>query len=263
MFPLRDDIQPRSAPVVNYILIAVTTATFLAQLGDDDGLVTEYGMIPARVSYPDDEIYVEAERLMPTPFGQQAVVVEERVPRPSVHPWVTVVSCIFLHGGWLHLLGNLWFLYIFGDNVEDRMGKVGYLAFYVVSGAAASLTHYAFQTESTIPTIGASGAVAGVMGAYMFLYPMARVTTLIPIFFIIQIIVLPAPIFLGIWFVIQLAQGTFSMGDLQAAGVAWWAHAGGFAFGFVVAKLLHAPKEPPRPRVRVVRVPPSDPDPWG
>ncbi len=152
----------------------------------------------------------------------------------------------------MHLIGNIWFLYIFGDNVEDRMGPFGYLLFYLGAGITASLTHFAFQPTSAVPTIGASGAVAGIMGAYMLLYPHAKVVTVVPIFFILQIMVLPAQIFLGIWFVIQLLQGGFSMGSAQAAGVAWWAHAGGFLFGLVVAWFLGKPQQPPQPRVRVI-----------
>ena len=188
-------------------------------------------MIPARVKYPDREIVVSREVLIRTPDGPRVMIDEQPLAASRFHPWSTVLSCIFLHGGLMHLLGNIWFLYIFGDNVEDRMGKPGYLIFYLVSGMAASLAHFAFQPESPIPTIGASGAVAGVMGAYMLLYPRARVTALLPLFYILQVIVVPAPVFLGIWFVIQLVQGTFSMGAAEAAGVAWWAHAGGFAFG--------------------------------
>src|SRR5690606_5683097 len=127
-------------------------------------------------------------------------------------------------GGWLHLLGNMWFLYIFGDNVEDRLGHVGYLLFYLGAGVIASGVHLVTNSSSMIPTVGASGAIAGVMGGYFVLYPHSRVLTLVPIFIFIHIMVIPAPVFLGIWFLLQFFQGTFSLGAVQAGGVAWWAH---------------------------------------
>lgn len=253
MFPLKDDIQSRTTPVVNLTLIGACVLAFLLQMNDTDGLVNDYGMIPARVSQPDAELVTSEQRMVKTPFGVQEVTIQSTLPRPRFHPYTTLLSCIFLHGSLMHLAGNLWFLWVFGDNVEDRMGSAGYLLFYLGAGVAASLTHFAFQPGSPIPTIGASGAVAGVMGAYLLLYPHARVTTLVPIFFILQIMIIPAPIFLGVWFVIQLLQGSFSMGNAEAAGVAWWAHAGGFAFGFAVAWLLQKDDRPSRPRVRVIR----------
>jgi membrane associated rhomboid family serine protease len=152
----------------------------------------------------------------------------------------------------MHLLGNMWFLYIFGDNVEDRLGHWGYLIFYVGCGIAASFAHYAFEVNSDIPTLGASGAIAGVMGAYLVLYPHANVMALVPLLFILQMMVIPAPIFLGLWFVIQLFQGTFSIGATEAAGVAWWAHIGGFVAGFIIAWLLNKSGQT-QPRVVVVR----------
>jgi membrane associated rhomboid family serine protease len=145
----------------------------------------------------------------------------------------------------------MWFLYIFGDNVEDRLGNAGYLLFYLGCGVAASAAHLAAGPSSPIPTIGASGAIAGVMGAYSLLYPRAKVLSAIPIFIFLEIIVLPAPLFLGVWFLLQFFQGTFSIGATQAGGVAWWAHVGGFAAGFLVAALLYAVG---RTRPRVERV---------
>ena len=252
MFPIRDDIQTRRFPIVNYLMIAACILIYVLQTNDADGLVDDFGMVPALVHAPAATVIVSQQQAVQTPFGTEIVVIERELPPPKFHPWTTLLSCVFLHGSFMHLLGNIWFLYIFGDNVEDRMGSFGYLAFYLGSGIAASLTHFAFQPTSTIPTIGASGAVAGIMGAYMLLYPHAKVVTLIPIVFILQVMVLPAPIFLGIWFVIQLVQGSFSMGSAQAAGVAWWAHAGGFLFGLVIAWFLGRQQRPPRPSVRVI-----------
>lgn len=232
MFPLKDDIPSHSTPVVNYTMIGLCVLIYLFQQTTSDRLVNDFGMTPAIVSHPDQEVVVIEQQIVETPFGERLVEQERKLPSPVVSPWLTLLTCTFLHGNLMHLIGNVWFLYVFGDNVEDRLGKVGYLIFYLSSGITASLTHYAFQPDSVIPT---SGAVAGIMGAYMWLYPHARVTTLIPILFILQLIVIPAPWFLGLWFVIQLVQGTFSIGSASAAGVAWWAHIGGFAFGFAVA----------------------------
>ncbi len=163
-------------------------------------------------------------------------------------PLLTILTCIFLHGGWMHFLGNMWFLYIFGDNVEDRFGHGGFLAFYLGCGVAASVAHLLTNPTSGVPTVGASGAIAGVMGAYFFLYPRAVVLTLIPIFVFLHLIVVPAWVFLGVWFLIQLFKGTVSVG----AGVAWWAHIGGFAVGFLVSWALHVAGAL-RPEARQVR----------
>lgn len=260
MIPLRDNIPSRTVPVVNYTMIALCAIVFLGQLADQaDGeaaLVERLGMIPARVFHPDEPI-VKRERLaVMNDFGQLVQVVERdrELAAPQFNVWLTLLTCIFLHGGWMHFLGNVWFLFIFGDNVEDRIGHVGYLLFYLFSGAAASLAHLLSDPSSQVPTIGASGAIAGVMGAYFLLYPRANVVALIPILFILQIVVLPAPIFLGIWFLLQFSQGLSSIGSLQTSGVAWWAHIGGFVIGFLVAALLRAvgetspPVENLRPR---------------
>ncbi|MSR59916.1 MAG: rhomboid family intramembrane serine protease [Planctomycetaceae bacterium] len=133
-------------------------------------------------------------------------------------------------------VGNMWFLHIFGDNVEDRFGHVGYALFYLASGILASGTHLLSAPQSTVPTIGASGAIAGIMGAYLVLYPRAKVVTILPIFVFIQTIVVPAPLFLGFWFLLQIYEGTTS--GSGGAGVAWWAHIGGFAVGMITAWLL-------------------------
>jgi hypothetical protein len=143
---------------------------------------------------------------------------------------------MFLHGGFMHLIGNMWSLYIFGDNVEDRLGPARYIAFYLLCGLASGMTHLLFNTHSNIPTIGASGAIAGVMGAYFILYPRSRILTLIPIIFIPWFVEIPAFFFLGIWFVLQFLNAAGSSG--QAGGIAWWAHIGGFVFGVLFLKLF-------------------------
>lgn len=252
MIPLKDNIPSRTVPLVNYAIIALTALAFLAQLreaGDPNPqLVERYGMIPRRVLQPDAEIMVrEVVQL----HGQLALVQREAAP-PPFNPWLTLVTCIFFHGGWMHFLGNMWFLFIFGDNVEDRVGHVGYVLFYLFCGTAASAAHLISSPGSEIPTIGASGAIAGVMGAYFLLYPRAMVLSVVPLFFFLQMIVLPAPVFLGIWFVIQFFQGAASITATQSGGVAWWAHVGGFAVGYLIASLLKFTGEtsPPVERVR-------------
>lgn len=228
--------------MVNYTIIAVCALCFFVQMQEQPGqgsLVERLGMIPFRLTHPGEpfEMVTDVRRVM-TPQGVQ-VVRDVRPAAPSAVPAAfTLLTCIFLHGGWMHFLGNMWFLYIFGDNVEDRFGHVGYLIFYLLAGVAASLSHLLSDPGSTIPTIGASGAIAGVMGAYFVWYPHARVQALIPIFFILQIAILPAPLFLGVWFLLQFFQGTLSTVSTASTGVAWWAHIGGFAIGAAVAWLL-------------------------
>jgi membrane associated rhomboid family serine protease len=146
---------------------------------------------------------------------------------------------MFLHGGWTHFIGNMWVLYLFGDAVEDRMGPARYLVFYLLCGLAAGLTHYFTNPLSSVPTVGASGAIAGVMGAYLVLFPKAQVFTLIPILFIPFFVQIPAVVFLGIWFASQLVSGTLSLVSQPSyEGVAWWAHVGGFVAGIVLLPLF-------------------------
>lgn len=241
MFPLRDNIPSRTWPVVNYALIALCVLVFLVQWSspnDEQTIVEKYGMIPARVTHPGEP--VEIRELVPvsTPAGVRAIERERVAAEPPIPAWLTMLTCVFLHGGWMHLLGNMWFLHIFGDNVEDRLGHVGYLVFYLLAGLAASLVHLVSGPDSTIPTVGASGAIAGVMGGYFVLYPHARVLAVVPIVFFIQVLVLPAPLFLGVWFLLQFFQGSFAIGGMEAGGVAWWAHVGGFAAGVLSVLIL-------------------------
>jgi membrane associated rhomboid family serine protease len=154
-------------------------------------------------------------------------------------------SSMFLHGGWLHLIGNMWALWIFGDNVEDRLGHLRYFAFYLASGIAAGLLHVLVNPDSMVPTVGASGAIAGVMGAYFRFYPQAKVQTLIPPFFVGPFFELPAVLFLGWWFLLQFCNGSLSLGPRgNFGGVAWWAHVGGFLFGLTACLFVSR-----RPRV--------------
>lgn len=258
MIPLRDNIPSRTVPIVNFAIIGITTLVFFVQLADQrDGraeLVESFGMIPKRVFHPDQAVSRTERVAMVNRFGEVVEVVEqsrELAPTPF-NPWLTLLTCIFLHGGWMHFLGNMWFLYIFGDNVEDRIGHFGYILFYMLAGIAASAAHLLSAPASDIPTVGASGAIAGVMGAYFLLYPRAKVVSIIFIVFFIEVLVLPAPVFLAVWFIIQFFQGLWSITSVQTTGVAWWAHIGGFVLGFLVAAVLRGVGET-RPPVETVR----------
>ena len=215
MIPIRDTTESKIVPVVNYSLIGINVFCFLIQLTHSRDLaqfVYIYGLVPARYSIPDISAYFST--------GQQLF---------------SFVSFMFLHGGIWHLLGNMWFLFIFGDNVEDHLGSVRYLGFYLACGWASGATHLLLNIHSNMPVIGASGAVAGVMGAYLILYPMARVLTLIPLLIIPFFVEIPAFFFLGFWFLLQFLSATGG----RMTGVAWWAHVGGFVFGVLFLKLFH------------------------
>jgi len=186
------------------------------QLGQGQGLqefIITYGLIPARYSVPEIAAYFS--------LGQQAFA---------------LLSFMFLHGGFWHLLGNMWSLYIFGDNVEDQLGPIKYLLFYLLCGFASGLTHLFLNWHSQVPTVGASGAIAGVMGAYFVLYPHSKILTFIPIFFLPYLIEIPAFFFLGFWFFLQFVSATGT--PAHGGGIAWWAHIGGFVFGIVFLKLF-------------------------
>ena len=217
MIPLRDENPSGSVPVVTRGLIAINCAAFLYELTLGRELRTfvfEWGVVPLRLT-------------LALRFG------EEPLPAPAL----TLLTSMFLHGGWLHLIGNMWYLWIFGDNVEDQFGALPFLLFYVAAGVAASALHVFSDLGSRLPTLGASGAIAGVLGAYAVMFPRARVYTLVPLFPFFQIIPLPAFLMLGVWFVFQFVAGAISAGQAGASGgVAWWAHIGGFLFGVIVAK---------------------------
>ena len=218
MIPLRDTIRANNYPVVNNAIIGINVLVFIFQFTLGAGLdrfIYIYGLVPARYSIPQISAYFSAP-----------------------HQVFSFISFMFLHGGFWHLLGNMWSLYIFGDNVEDRLGHLRYLIFYIICGVASGLSHLVLNFNSNIPTIGASGAIAGVMGAYFILHPRARILTLIPIFFIPYFLEIPAYFFLGFWFLLQFINAAGSSG--QAGGVAWWAHIGGFVFGFIFLKIFLA-----------------------
>ena len=211
MIPLRDVIPSRTFPFFTVTLIVLNSATFLFEVSLPDRalqqFVITYGIVPARFDV------------------------------------LTVFTSMFLHGGWLHFLGNMLYLWIFGDNVEDRVGHARFVVFYLVCGAAAAFAHVWVNPASTIPTIGASGAIAGVLGAYFVLYPHSRVLALVPLFIIWELIEVPAIIFLGIWFLMQFFSGVGSLAKttVETGGVAFWAHVAGFLAGMAAVLVLKKP----------------------
>ena len=253
MIPVKDSIPASTTPVVNYAILSLCGAVFLIQLSvaqRSQIVVERYGLVPARLTHPGEQINVREAVLVQQ--GMQLVPVAQTrlMADPPFGAFATFVTCMFLHGGWMHFIFNMLFLYIFGDNVEDRLGHVGYAVFYLLSGILAGLAHLVSGPNSVVPTIGASGAIAGVMGAYFLLYPYARVLTVIWVFFFLEFIVLPAWLLLGIWFVMQLFQGWLASATPGAGGVAWWAHIGGFAVGagaiYVLRYVRLIRKEPPK-----------------
>lgn len=212
MFPLYDTARSGKFPLVNWSLIGLNILVFLYELSLGpsalDRFTRVWGLVPAQ--------------LMAHPYTA----------------WPTIFTAMFLHGGWFHILSNMWVLFIFGDNVEDRMGGSRYLIFYLLSGVAAALLQSYVLQGSSLPMIGASGAIAGVLGAYLILFPRARVASIVPIIFIFTIVEVPAVVFLLFWFVSQLFSGLFVLQGAAGSGVAWWAHVGGFVFGMLTVQLF-------------------------
>ncbi|MCX5717223.1 MAG: rhomboid family intramembrane serine protease [Nitrospirae bacterium] len=214
MFPFKDDNPTQTTP---FITIAIITANILAYLWEllspagERYIIYNYGAIPSGL--------LSLEKTQ------------------ALHPMVTVFSSMFLHGGLLHIGGNMLYLWIFGDNIEDRLGHFRFLIFYLVSGIIASYAHAISSPSSTVPMIGASGAVSGVLGAYILLFPHARVQTLIFFGFFIQVVKIPALIVIGFWAIIQFVNGILSQGLLPQGGVAWFAHIGGFLTGLLTIKI--------------------------
>lgn len=219
MFPIRDDVPSRSYPYATLGIIVLNSVVFVIhffyRLTDPvgaAGAVASFGLVP-----------VEAAQGRIWPF----------------------FTSMFMHGGWFHLIGNMWYLWIFGDNVEDRLGHGKFIIFYLMCGLVGNLGHFLFNSASSVPAVGASGAIAGVLGAYVISYPMARILVVIPLFIFIQFLTVPALVVLGFWFIIQLASGAISLTRAGVyGGVAWWAHIGGFVGGIAVFSLFR-----PKPRV--------------
>lgn len=228
MIPIRDDTPRYSTPYVNYLLIALNTVVFLYQVF----------ILPSVAGPHALTQFVNDFALFPLRFEAAVGLSHTYVPNASVLP---IFTSMFMHSGWIHLIGNMWFLWIFGDNIEDYLGHFSYLVFYLISGIAASLCHILLNWNSNIPTLGASGAIAAVMGAYFVLFPSARVLTLVPLLFFVTFVWLPAWIMLGYWFVIEFLGGaatTISEAGRSVGGVASWAHVGGFVAGIVMIKLM-------------------------
>ena len=219
MFPLGDDnSMRRSTPYVTYILIAINVAVFLLELQNSDEFIKRWAFVPARFSADE----------------------AGNIP--------TIFTAMFMHGSWLHLGGNMLYLWIFGDNVEDRFGHFKFLIFYLLTGIAATFAQYYVMPDSSVPNVGASGAIAGVLGAYLVTFPRARVLTLIPIFIFPWFVEIPALIYLVFWFVMQLLEGIGTLGmPVETGGVAVWAHIGGFVAGVVLVKLMQPPRRRPQP----------------
>lgn len=224
MIPLRDTIRSRRTPVVNYLLIAANIVAFVLMwlAGDkQEALVYQFALIPGNFT----------SALSLANVGD-------------------IFTSMFMHAGLAHLGGNMLYLWIFGDNIEDSLGHVGYLIFYLVGGAVASLVQILTNPRSQIPTVGASGAIAAVLGAYLVLYPHSRVATLIPLGYFMRVTMVPAAIVLGLWFVLQLFSGFLSLGGPDVGGVAFWAHIGGFVAGVLIAFLFGRRRREPEQAMR-------------
>lgn len=214
MIPLKDTIPSRSFPIVNTLIIGTNLLAFIlmASMGPAvNDFVRIFGLIPYRFIHE---------------FG--------------VYQIFTIFSSMFLHGGWVHFFSNMLALYIFGDNVEDRLGSARYLFFYLLCGIGATLVHIFFNPESTIPIIGASGAISGVLAAYFVLFPTSTVITFVPLFFLPWLVEIPAVLYIGLWFISQLLNGVLSVvtGVQAYGGIAWWAHVGGFATGILFVRVF-------------------------
>jgi membrane associated rhomboid family serine protease len=245
VFPLKDNIPTRRFPLLTVAIILANVAMFLVFQGATVGFggarlnearVIEYGAIPYEVTHPGEQCIPRGRTLA---CGPEREV--ERIAGEDLAPtWLTVLTAMFMHGGLLHIFGNMLFLWIFGNNIEDSMGRIRFLLFYILGGVAALAAQVAIQPDAQIPTIGASGAVAAVLGGYALLYPRARVITVIFIIFFFQFVELPAMVVLGLWFLLQLLYGTAELAQPVAGGggVAYWAHIGGFLFGMVFIRLF-------------------------
>jgi membrane associated rhomboid family serine protease len=255
MFPLRDNIGTSRFPIVTAAIILACTLIFLFEISRPattlpgystgiqrevsgfDRVTAEWGFVPCellhRCAHP-------GRADLSQPDGGVAEV------RVAEHPaWLTLLASIFMHGGWVHIVGNMLFLWIFGNNVEDRMGRLRYALFYLVCGVLAALTQLATDPSSGVPNIGASGAIAGVLGAYLLLYPRARVLTAITLVIFFAIVEVPAVLLLGAWFLLQVLGGSAGLVDNGQGGVAYFAHVGGFAAGLLLVWPLIGGRPPP------------------
>ncbi|RLD11668.1 MAG: rhomboid family intramembrane serine protease [Chloroflexota bacterium] len=216
MIPIRDKNPTRTTPLITYALIAINVLVFIFQtmLGpSNDAFVYQFALIPSQIT-----------------------------SHLSIGNMTDIFTSMFMHAGLAHIFGNMLYLWIFGDNVEDSMGKGKFIIFYLLGGTIASLVHIITNPSSMIPTVGASGAIAAVLGAYLVLYPQQRIVTLIPLGFYMRMTMLPASLVLGAWFLLQFFQGVLSLGGPDVGGVAFWAHIGGFMSGVILAKIFAKPQ---------------------
>lgn len=223
MIPLRDSARSRTLPLITLAVIALNVLVFLQELtlaGERELflLFRQYGVVPAEIGPP-------ARVLRLLLAGEFDVL-------------LPLVTATFLHGGWLHLIGNMLYLWVFADNIEDRMGRIRFILFYVVAGALANYVQVLVAPGSQIPVVGASGAVAAVLGAYFVTFPRSRVLALVPLGLFVTVTEVPAVVFLFLWFGLQVLSGVASLGVPAAGGVAWWAHVGGFVVGALLVRLL-------------------------
>lgn len=216
MIPLKNLSPRRSVPLVTLLIIVANVVVFFHQIllppQAAEGFVMTFGLVPAKMAL--------------ALAGKHYTLPEAFLP---------LFTSMFLHGGWLHIIGNMWFLWIFGGNVEDRLGPLAYLLFYIVCGIGSGVTQALFSWGSQVPSIGASGAISGILGAYVVFFPATRILTLIPLFIIWFTARIPAIVFIGLWFVAQFLSGLGSLGAANTGGVAWWAHVGGFLIGLLLA----------------------------
>ena len=209
MIPLRDTAKSKRFPIVNTTLIGVNCLVFIGEIAQGPRLkefVYTYGLVPAD--------FMGSGEFSPIPL----------------------FTFMFIHGGFWHLLANMWSLYIFGDNVEDKLGPARYLIFYLLIGLASGLSHVLVNAQSQVPTVGASGAIAGIMGAYVLLHPQAKILTLVPVFFFFYFIEVPSYVFVGVWFMFQFISAAGA--GAREAGIAWWAHIAGFVFGVLLINIF-------------------------
>jgi membrane associated rhomboid family serine protease len=280
LLPIKDNLPTSRFPILTVLLIAANIAVFVWQisqpsdpgsstdphvpaLSQQDETILNYGAVPYRITHPGKECAVETELVAPG-SAQQNVVCEGtaayeraqnepeiRLQKLDSPPWwETIFTSMFMHGGILHIAFNMLFLWIFGNNVEDSMGRGRFLLFYLLAGIVAAYAQALLDTGSTEPAVGASGAIAGVLGGYLLLFPRARVLTVVFIIFFVTLIEIPAVIVLGIWFVLQFLPAIGQVGTDAVSGgggVAYWAHVGGFAFGFAAIKLFASRRGAPGP----------------
>jgi membrane associated rhomboid family serine protease len=246
MFPLKDHNPTYGTPYVTYLLIAINTAVmvWLSTLGPLAGpeALFRYGFIPARIAQLSNPQVLEVPVVMEVPgrLPQRQIVKKIQLPPSRTLIFMSLLTTMFMHGGWMHLAGNMWFLHLFGNNIEERLGHLPYLGFYFTGGLLATACHWAYDPASTIPVVGASGAVSTILGAYAVTYPAATISTVI-FFGIITVVEVPALVWLGLWLGGQFLEAFMSR-DL---GVAVWAHIGGFAAGAILMPILSFGAPPP------------------